>query len=564
MYWLNSYRMKLVIVGVVAAMAIGGERAMADFTFGRPFNLGPTVNSPQRDIYPCISLDGLELYFNSWRPGVNSSSWDIYVAKRATIEDDWEPPVCLGPNVNSSRDEYMPRLSPDGLELYYDVRNRPGGYGSFDVWVNKRPTKDSAWGTSENFGPLVNTAGGDSTVWITSDDLELYFSSARPASGLSPAPIYVSTRATTEDEWGEPVRLGRPVDGPSADLIASISADGLVLFITEDELLGRYRPDGYGGIDIWLTTRANRSSPWGVPVNLGPIINTSGDEGGGCVSPDGSTFYFDAVRPEGYGRSDLYQAPIITIVDFNGDGIVDAADMCIMFDHWGEDYSLCDIGPMPWGDGMVDVEDLKVLAEHLFEEVNDSTLIAHWPLDEAQGVIAYDSVADCDGTLMGGPSWQPDSGMVDGALELDGIDDYVSTPFVLNPTDGKFSVLTWVKGGAPGQVVLSQMGGSNWLCTDSVEGNLMTEIKAYGRGATGTLLSQTVITDGKWHRIGLVWDGSQRTLYVDDIAVAQDAQPDLEALQKGLYIGTGNAMEAGTYWSGLIDDVRIYNRAINP
>jgi len=43
--------------------------------------------------------------------------------------------------------------------------------------------------------------------------------------------------------------------------------------------------------------------------------------------------------------------------------------MCIMVDHWGENYSLCDIGPMPWGDGVVDVEDLIVLAEHLFETI---------------------------------------------------------------------------------------------------------------------------------------------------------------------------------------------------
>lgn len=66
--------------------------------------------------------------------------------------------------------------------------------------------------------------------------------------------------------------------------------------------------------------------------------------------------------------------------DFNGDGIVDSIDMCIMIDHWGENYSYCDIGPTPLGDGVVDVEDLRVLAEHLFEEMNDSTLIAHWPL----------------------------------------------------------------------------------------------------------------------------------------------------------------------------------------
>lgn len=52
----------------------------------------------------------------------------------------------------------------------------------------------------------------------------------------------------------------------------------------------------------------------------------------------------------------------------NGDGIVDSLDMCIMVDHRGEDYSLYDIGPMPWGDGIVDVQDLIVLAEHLSEE----------------------------------------------------------------------------------------------------------------------------------------------------------------------------------------------------
>jgi hypothetical protein len=91
----------------------------------------------------------------------------------------------------------------------------------------------------------------------------------------------------------------------------------------------------------------------------------------------------------------------------------------------------------------------------------------------------------------------------------------------------------------------------------------MTELKCTGRSA-GYLFSETVITDGQWHRIGLVWDGSNRTLYVDDVTVAEDIQHGLEGSQMGLYIGTGNAMEAGTYFSGLIDDVRIYNRAVSP
>jgi len=46
--------------------------------------------------------------------------------------------------------------------------------------------------------------------------------------------------------------------------------------------------------------------------------------------------------------------------------------------------------------------------------------------------------------------------------------------------------------------------------------------------------------------------------------VAEDTQADLVVSENGLYIGTGKAMEAGTYFSGLIDDVRIYNRVVIP
>lgn len=92
---------------------------------------------------------------------------------------------------------------------------------------------------------------------------------------------------------------------------------------------------------------------------------------------------------------------------------------------------------------------------------------------------------------------------------------------------------------------------------------MITELKGIGRSA-GPLFSETVITDGQWHRIGFVWDSSNRTLYVDSVAVAQDMQGSLESSSNGLYIGAGKAMAPGTYWSGLIDDIRIYNRAVSP
>jgi inhibitor of cysteine peptidase len=87
------------------------------------------------------------------------------------------------------------------------------------------------------------------------------------------------------------------------------------------------------------------------------------------ISSDGSTLLFWSDRLGGYGGWDLWQVSIDPVVDLNGDGIVDAADMCIVVDHWGEDYPLCDIGPTPFGDGIVDVQDLIVLAEHLFEGI---------------------------------------------------------------------------------------------------------------------------------------------------------------------------------------------------
>jgi len=258
------------------------------------------------------------------------------------------------------------------------------------------------------------------------------------------------------------------------------------------------------------------------------------------------------------------------VVDLNGDGIVDAADMCIMVDHWGTDEPLCDIGPMPWGDGIVDVQDLIVLAEHLFTYPG---AVAHWKLDETEGDIAYDNAGAHDGTCHGNPLWQPTGGAVDGALEFDGIDDYVSTPYVLNPADGAFSVFAWVKGGAPGQAIVSQVDltffdttypGSTWLSTDPAEGKLMTELKSSGRSGS-PLWSQTVITDGNWHRVGLTWDGSNRILYADDVEVARDTQTGLEgSTLGGLHIGAGNALEPGSFFSGLIDDVRIYNRVITP
>jgi len=567
MQWLNDYRMRFIFVGVMAAMIICGGRVKADFTFGEPANLGPNVNSSLSDYGVSISADGLSLFLDSDRP--DGGDYDLYVATRETMQDEWGPAMNLGPTVNSptTHNEGCPSISADGLELFFSGQYWQGnatGYGESDLWVTRRVSLSDPWGSPENLGASVNTAGNDCEPSISADGLSLYFASER-SGGFAGWNLWMSTRKTKGNPWEEPVNLGEPVNSYGAHA-PSISSDGLVLFFSSGSSRG-----GLGQRDIWMTRRATDTSLWGEPVNLGPTINTSAHDLVPFVSRDGCTLYVCSWGRPAIGVFDIYEAPIIPIVDLNVDGIVDAADMCIIVDHWGENYSLCDVGPTPLGDGIVDVEDLKVLAEHLFEEVSDPTLVAHWPLDEAQGILAYDSAGDRDGTLMGGPVWQPDAGIVAGALQFDGIDDYVSTDPVLNPADPEissgFSVLAWIKGGgAPGQAVLSQADGASWLCTDSVEGYLMTELKASGRGAAGPLLSQTVITDGEWHRIGLVWDGSYRRISVDGVEVATDGAPlsSLEDAYGGLYFGVGSTLTQSTFFSGLIDDVRIYNRVVAP
>ena len=548
MVWLNSKRIRFVVFGIVAVMVFGGQSAIADFVICDPMPVDEAINRPGTwDVQGCSFLhNGLKLYFSSKLPGniQDSSKREIWVAERESQDGPWDEAVNLGANINGpgGRKEY-PTISPDDLQLYF------WGHGG---WQSTRSSTDEPWGPATPYtGIYPDDFSPDGLTKYTCAELE---------GGYGGYDIWVTKRATTDDDWGEPVNLGPNVNSSADQFGPSISNDGRALFF----YTGSHR--------IWMTVRSTTEDEWGPAIQLGPAVNGYGWVIEPEISPDGSTLYFDSGPREGFSER-FWQVSITPVVDFNGDGIVDSADMCVMVDHWGEDYTLCDIGPMPWGDGIVDVQDLIVLAEHLFE---DDRLVAHWGLDETEGDIAYDSTNEYDGTLHGEPVWQPDGGIVAGALQLDGVDDYVSTMFVLNPADVPFSVTTWIKGGAPGQVIVSQADtvvdtpvgpiitpGSAWLGTTSSEGGLMT-----GLGGThfGPLLSESVITDGQWHHIALVYARTtmKRHLYVDGAEVAADSSYAVgESCDTGLYIGAGGDLNASTFFSGLIDDVRLYNATLS-
>ena len=549
-----------MVWSVVMASVLGfGTVARGDYCFGTPKNLGPPVNSASNEHGVSISTNGLELYFTSMRVEGGDTDTNVWRATRASTEDDWGVPVRLASPISAPGRDWLPWLSQDGLDLYFSS-DRAGGYGGFDIYVTRRDSIDAAWGPVENLGPPINSYNGDYGACISSDGLELYFSSMS-FGGYGGMDLFVAKRPDKDSGWGEPQNLGPVVNDASHSIAPSLSPDGLHLFFS-DLFMGGFRGGGMGSTDIWVTTRKTLHDDWTTPVNLGSPINTTNYDSLPRISQDGSTLTFCSGRSGGVGDMDIWQAPILPIADFNGDGKVDGKDVLIMTASWGQDDSLCDIGPSVFGDGVVDLQDVVVLAEYIGQDVIDSTLVAHWALDETEGVVVHDSAGASNGTVMGIPTWRPDGGQANGALEFNGT-FFVVTNFALSPAEGPFSVLAWIKGGQPGQGILSQHASVNdCLLADPLEGKLATGLSTDQDGYP--LCSDVVITDGNWHRVGVIWDGSTCMLSVDDVLVAQKAEGELAGSADKVVIGCGGNVAPGTLWTGLIDDVRIYNRAVKP
>ncbi|MEJ2705187.1 MAG: hypothetical protein P8Z79_22330 [Sedimentisphaerales bacterium] len=249
-------------------------------------------------------------------------------------------------------------MSADGLTLYFD-----SGGPSGRCYHTTRATIDAPWEPRVDLGPAIGAGTGEGI--ISYDGLELYFISSSWAGGYGGWDTWVSTRASVSDPWGTPVNLGPTVNTPYADAPTWISPDGLTLLLTSD------RPGGLGNFDVWMLTRPSKASAWGQPRNLGSSINTIYAEEIMSVSLDGQWCYIDdfgGPHPGGLGWEDIWQVPILPIVDFNADGKVDLDDLKLLIDNWGTDNTLYDIGPYAWGDGIVDAQDLMVLAEHMVTE----------------------------------------------------------------------------------------------------------------------------------------------------------------------------------------------------
>ncbi len=199
-------------------------------------------------------------------------------------------------------------------------------------------------------------------------------------------------------------------------------------------------------------------------------------------------------------------------------------------------------------------------------EAADPDLVGYWKFDETSGNTAQDASGNGqDGTLNGDPQWV--AGMLGGALEFDGDGDYVDigNDPIFNIT-GQITVACWIKVSQftiDWQAIFT-MGDDSWrLQRQTTTDNLCWACT----GVTGTpgnwwLHGNVNVNDGEWHHAAGVYDGSKYYLYVDgELDVSKNTSGAMSISSYPVMIGA-NAQQSGREFEGLIDDVRVYKRAL--
>lgn len=272
-----------------------------------PFNpesAGEGINTTNDEYWPSITADGETLIFtrqlvlgeNGYR---TQPQEDFYVS--VFSGGAWQKAANAGYPLNSRMNEGAQSLSSDGNSMYFTACDRPGGFGSCDIYYSS--FADGKWSDPVNLSAPVNTSGWESQPSISADGHTLFFSSSRPG-GIGGKDIWL-TRLKNDNTWSMPVNLGPTINTTGDEMSPFIHFDGKSLYFSSDG-----RP-GMGGFDIFKSTMINDST-WSDPVNLGYPINTYNDELGLIIGSDGKKAYFSSVRDNRNGKDifqfDLYES----------------------------------------------------------------------------------------------------------------------------------------------------------------------------------------------------------------------------------------------------------------
>lgn len=204
----------------------------------------------------------------------------------------------LGAFVNSDEIEHTPIITDDQKNLYFTSRRRLEGHektddGKFDenIYVSTLVDSTGTWSKPEPLPENVNTGEHIAVICLSPDGQELYIYSEEQNGS-----ILVSKKEG--DTWSDPEPLNEMINTDYRETGACLSADGKKLYFASS------RPEGFGGLDIWVSTREN-GGDWGMAENLGKTINTDQDEDGPFIADNGR-LYFSSKGHNGLGGYDVF------------------------------------------------------------------------------------------------------------------------------------------------------------------------------------------------------------------------------------------------------------------
>lgn len=201
-------------------------------------------------------------------------------------------PQNLGDNINSGVSEYYPTITIDGSKLIYTRR-----VNNFNEDFYESDRVNGAWSKSISLPGNINTNQNEGAQNISQDGQWLIFTGCNFPEGHGSCDLYISY--LTGDGWSTPENLGDSINSEFWESAPSLSPDKRDLYFASRQ------PDGFGGSDIYVSHR-HLNGRWSAPENLGPTINTVGDEGTPFIHADNQSLYFTSSGHPGYGGDDLF------------------------------------------------------------------------------------------------------------------------------------------------------------------------------------------------------------------------------------------------------------------
>ncbi len=211
--------------------------------------------------------------------------------------------VNLGPNVNSDWDEFLAAITADDEEIVFTVKRPRDNATVCAFCVNEEDlycsvkSSDGNWNPRHILGPPIKTGYNEGAQCLSPDGKYLLYTLCDADFGMGSCDLYWAKRIG--DRWSRPRNFGAPVNTPAWESQPTMASDGTTIYFASS------RSGGYGGMDIWKTTMTAEGE-FSIPENLGPIINTPGDDAAPFIHSDGRTLYFASNGRVGMGGYDLY------------------------------------------------------------------------------------------------------------------------------------------------------------------------------------------------------------------------------------------------------------------